>query len=128
MRASSSASHQVNLPAIPSNFLPPDPSATLPIANITRLMKTCLPSQAKISSQARDAILECVIEMIGFVTSEANAKSSQEKRKTVNGDDVLFAFHNLGFDNYAQVLTVFLTRYRDVSYVTDPLRWRMNDR
>lgn len=72
--------------------------------------------------------MECVIEMIGFVTSEANAKSSQEKRKTVNGDDVLFAFHNLGFDNYAQVLTVFLTRYRDVSYVTDPLRWRMNDR
>jgi len=79
-------------------------------------MKSSLPSYAKISSPARDAILACVIEMIGFVTSEANSRANEEKRKTVNGDDLIYAFGNLGFNNYAAVLTVFLARYREVSF------------
>ena len=47
----------------------------------------------------------------GFAASE---KCQQEKRKTVNGEDILFAMGSLGFENYAEALKIYLTRYREV--------------
>ena len=40
----------------------------------------------------------CVSEFISFITSEASDKCVHEKRKTINGDDILFAMTSLGFD------------------------------
>jgi hypothetical protein len=42
----------------------------LPIANITRIMKTALPDNAKIAKDAKECVQECVSEFIGFITSE----------------------------------------------------------
>lgn len=36
-------------------------------------------------------------------------------RKTINGEDILFAMRALGFENYAEVLTIYLAKYREVS-------------
>lgn len=44
----------------------------------------------------------------------ASEKCQQEKRKTVNGEDILFAMSSLGFENYAEALKIYLTKYRDV--------------
>jgi len=57
----------------------------------------------------------CVSEFISFITSEASEKCHQEKRKTVNGEDILFAMTSLGFENYAEALKIYLTRYREIS-------------
>lgn len=38
-----------------------------------------------------------------------------EKRKTVNGEDILFAMFSLGFENYSEALKIYLARYREVS-------------
>lgn len=45
----------------------------------------------------------------------ASEKCQQEKRKTVNGEDILFAMTSLGFENYAEALKVYLSKYREVS-------------
>jgi hypothetical protein len=45
----------------------------------------------------------------------ASEKCQQEKRKTVNGEDILFAMTSLGFENYAEALKIYLAKYRDVS-------------
>lgn len=37
-----------------------------------------------------------------------------EKRKTINGEDILFAMTNLGFDNYVDPLKLYLQKYREV--------------
>lgn len=42
----------------------------LPIANISRIMKRVLPSNAKISKEAKEGVQECVSEFISFITSE----------------------------------------------------------
>lgn len=42
----------------------------LPIANIGRIMKSCLPESAKISKDSKETVQECVSEFISFVTSE----------------------------------------------------------
>ena len=68
----------------------------LPIANISRIMKKALPSNAKIAKDAKETVQECVSEFISFITSEASDKCQREKRKTINGDDLLFAMSTLG--------------------------------
>lgn len=42
----------------------------LPIANISRIMKKALPTNAKIAKDAKESVQECVSEFISFVTSE----------------------------------------------------------
>lgn len=44
----------------------------------------------------------------------ASEKCQQEKRKTVNGEDILFAMTSLGFENYGEALKIYLARYREV--------------
>ncbi|KAG0341632.1 Nuclear transcription factor Y subunit B-3 [Podila horticola] len=77
-------------------------------------MKKSLPENAKISKDAKEVVQGCVSEFITFITSEAGQKCQQENRKTVNGDDILFAMKVLGFENYATVLQEYLNKYRDV--------------
>lgn len=50
-----------------------------------------------------------------MLTRTASEKCQQEKRKTVNGEDILFAMTSLGFENYAEALKVYLSKYREVS-------------
>jgi len=50
--------------------------------------------------------------MLRLIASE---KCHQEKRKTVNGEDILFAMTSLGFENYAEALKIYLSKYREVS-------------
>lgn len=37
-----------------------------------------------------------------------------EKRKTINGEDILVAMSTLGFDNYVEPLKLYLQKYREV--------------
>ncbi|KAI5786392.1 histone-fold-containing protein [Peziza echinospora] len=85
----------------------------LPIANVARIMKTALPDNAKIAKEAKECMQECVSEFISFITSEASEKCQHEKRKTVNGEDILFAMTSLGFENYAEALKIYLAKYRE---------------
>ncbi|KAG4443705.1 hypothetical protein IFR05_000794 [Cadophora sp. M221] len=82
-------------------------------APVARIMKTALPENAKIAKEAKECMQECVSEFISFITSEASEKCHQEKRKTVNGEDILFAMTSLGFENYAEALKIYLSKYRE---------------
>ncbi|KAI5665344.1 hypothetical protein M9H77_24667 [Catharanthus roseus] len=86
----------------------------LPIANISRIMKKALPANGKIAKDSKETVQECVSEFISFITSEASDKCQREKRKTINGDDLLWAMATLGFEEYVDPLKVYLTRYREM--------------
>jgi histone H3/H4 len=101
-------------------------------------MKNSLPGSAKVSKEAKECVQECVSEFISFIvspllllfrpllafhdgrtalttqTSEAADKCFQEKRKTIGGEDILTSMQALGFDNYAGVMKVYLSKYRVV--------------
>merc|ERR1711976_135947 len=85
----------------------------LPIANVARIMKKAIPSQGKIAKDARECVQECVSEFISFITSEASDRCQAEKRKTINGEDILFAMSTLGLDNYVEPLKLYLQKYRE---------------
>ena len=69
--------------------------------------------QGKIAKDARECVQECVSEFISFITSEASDRCQAEKRKTINGEDILFAMSTLGFDNYVEPLKLYLQKYRE---------------
>lgn len=89
----------------------------LPINNVARLMKNTLPTSAKVSKDAKECMQECVSEFISFVTSEASDRCAADKRKTINGEDILISLHALGFENYAEVLKIYLAKYRQYQAV-----------
>ncbi|CAM9099530.1 unnamed protein product [Pylaiella littoralis] len=94
----------------------------LPIANISRIMKKSLPDNAKIAKDAKETVQECVSEFICFITSEASDKCKQEKRKTINGEDLLWAMSTLGFDKYVDPLKIYLAKYRESVKLEKPDR------
>ncbi|XP_061351344.1 nuclear transcription factor Y subunit B-1-like [Gastrolobium bilobum] len=85
----------------------------LPIANISRIMKKGIPANGKIAKDAKETVQECVSEFISFITSEASDKCQKEKRKTINGDDLLWAMATLGFEDYIEPLKIYLAAYRE---------------
>ena len=82
------------------------------IANVSRIMKASVPPTAKIAKDAKECVQECVSEFISFITSEAAEKCQLEKRKTIGGEDILYAMATLGFDNYAETLKIHLAKLR----------------
>lgn len=85
----------------------------LPIANIGKIMRNVVPDSGKISKEAKECVQECVSEFISFITSEASDRCQVEKRKTINGEDLLYAMSSLGLDQYVEPLKLYLQRYRD---------------
>ena len=85
----------------------------LPVANISRIIKNNLPSEIKLSKDAKEAFQECVSEFISFITSEASERCNNDRRKTVNGDDILNSMACLGFDRYVPILKLYLEKYRE---------------
>lgn len=85
----------------------------LPISNISKIMKKYLDNNMKISKEAKELVEECVTEFICFITSEASDKCKREKRKTINGEDILTVMKHLGFDNYVVILQVYFYKYKE---------------
>lgn len=54
--------------------------------------------------------------LICYLVNRASDKCQKEKRKTVNGEDLLWAMATLGFEDYLEPLKVYLARYREVSF------------
>ncbi|KAL5125940.1 Nuclear transcription factor Y subunit B-3 [Glycine soja] len=97
-----------------SELSPREQDRFLPIANVSRIMKKALPANAKISKDAKETVQECVSEFISFITGEASDKCQREKRKTINGDDLLWAMTTLGFEEYVEPLKIYLQRFREM--------------
>ena len=84
----------------------------LPISNISKIMKMNLDPNMKISKEAKELVEDCVTEFICFITSEASEKCKKEKRKTINGEDILTVMKHLGFDNYVVILQIYYYKYK----------------
>lgn len=50
---------------------------------------------------------------VGGKNSQASDKCQREKRKTINGDDLLWALSTLGFECYVDPLKAYLAKYRE---------------
>ncbi|OAV97586.1 hypothetical protein, variant [Puccinia triticina 1-1 BBBD Race 1] len=84
----------------------------LPLSNISKLMKASVPLDSKISNPSKILIQACVSEFISFLSSDANEQVLAEKRRTLNGVDLICAVKRLGFEGYYEALEIYLAKYR----------------
>ncbi|CCE88927.1 Piso0_001719 [Millerozyma farinosa CBS 7064] len=91
-------------------------------------MKKALPQHAKLSKESKECIQECVSEFISFITSQAADRCKLEKRRTLNGEDLLWAMYTLGFENYSETLKIYLAKYRQVSKFFQVAGWSVSSR
>ena len=80
-------------------------------------MKDALPKdkEAKIAKDARETVQECVSDFISFITSEACEKCMNDKRRTINGNDLIYAMRQLGFERYLENIQLYYDKYQETS-------------
>ena len=83
-----------------------------------------MPSWTAISKVS--GVKQAFLDELVFVTSQGNGhmivggncrasdKCQREKRKTINGDDLIWAMSTLGFEEYVEPLKLYLHKYREV--------------
>lgn len=75
-------------------------------------MKEALPRDTKISKEARECVQECVSEFIAFITCESCEITKEEKRKTINGEDIIRSMRELNFEDYLSNIVYYNKKYK----------------
>ncbi|CAN6207939.1 unnamed protein product [Urochloa humidicola] len=86
----------------------------IPRVTVARIMRHATPPDSKITTDAKEAVTQCVAEFNAVVIHAAVEECRRDSRTTVTGDDLILALKNLGFDDYVEPLTLFLHRYREI--------------
>jgi histone H3/H4 len=77
-------------------------TACLGIATVQKIITEILPpsSGQTFAKDARDLLIECCVEFITLISSEANEISEKEAKKTIACEHVEKALTDLGFGEY----------------------------
>ncbi|KAK7060308.1 negative cofactor 2 transcription regulator complex subunit ncb2 [Paramarasmius palmivorus] len=101
----------------PSGTLPPDEDLSLPKATVAKMIQgACfektpitrdihsltelLPSDVVCAKETRDLVIECCVEFIHLISSEANEICEKDSKKTIAPEHIISALKQLGFDSF----------------------------
>ncbi|XP_049343085.1 nuclear transcription factor Y subunit B-9-like [Solanum verrucosum] len=90
----------------------------LPMANVTRIMRGILPTNAKINDGSKESVQKLGSYYINRITKKAKERCNREQRKTVTAEDILWAMNKMGLTNHAGLLAQYLNRYREYNQVS----------
>nr|XP_025887968.1 transcriptional activator hap3 isoform X2 [Solanum lycopersicum] len=90
----------------------------LPMANLTRIMRGILPTNAKINDGSKESMQKLGSYYINRITKKAKERCNMERRKTVTAEDILWAMINMGLTIHARLLAQYLNRYHEYNSVS----------
>ncbi|KAI7885797.1 histone-fold-containing protein [Lichtheimia hyalospora FSU 10163] len=79
-----------------------DDDLSLPKATVQKLINEMMPSDVACTKEARDVLIDCCVEFIHLIASEANDICDKEAKKTIAGEHVVSALRELGFEEYIE--------------------------
>ncbi|EPQ26851.1 uncharacterized protein PFL1_05486 [Pseudozyma flocculosa PF-1] len=77
-----------------------DDELSLPKATVQKLISDLLPSDLSCAKDTRDLLIECCVEFIHLVSSEANDVCERDSKKTIAPEHVVQALKDLGFQDF----------------------------
>jgi len=80
--------------------LPTDDDLSLPKATVAKMITELLPNDVVCAKETRDLVIECCVEFIHLISSEANEICEQESKKTIAPEHIIGALKRLGFDSF----------------------------
>ena len=89
-----------------------DEDLSLPKATIQKLIQEYLPRDLSCAKDTRDLLIDCCVEFIHLVSSEANETCEKESKKTIAPDHVVKALVDLGFEKYTHEVRDVLNDHR----------------
>jgi histone H3/H4 len=89
---------------------------------VQKIVGEILSSSAGIafSKEARDVLIECCVEFITLISSEANEISEKETKKTIACDHIIKALDQLGFPDYVPAVLEAAAEHKEVQKVREP--------
>ncbi|KAF9263628.1 histone-fold-containing protein [Marasmius fiardii PR-910] len=84
----------------PSGTLPPDEDLSLPKATVAKMITELLPNDVVCAKETRDLVIECCVEFIHLISSEANEICEKDSKKTIAPEHIISALKQLGFDAF----------------------------
>ncbi|KAJ7095177.1 histone-fold-containing protein [Mycena belliarum] len=79
---------------------PSDEDLSLPKATVAKMITELLPADIVCAKETRDLVIECCVEFIHLISSEANEICEQESKKTIAPEHIIGALKRLGFDSF----------------------------
>jgi len=83
-----------------SGVPPIDDELSLPKATVAKMINELLPNDVSCAKDTRDLVIECCVEFIHLISSEANEICEQESKKTIAPDHIINALKKLGFEDF----------------------------
>ncbi|KAH6855206.1 histone-fold-containing protein [Chaetomium sp. MPI-CAGE-AT-0009] len=89
---------------------------SLPKATVQKIVGEILSGSSGIafSKEARDVLIECCVEFITLISSEANEISEKEAKKTIACDHIIKALDQLGFTDYVPAVLEAAAEHKEV--------------
>ncbi|PCH41390.1 histone-fold-containing protein [Wolfiporia cocos MD-104 SS10] len=77
-----------------------DEELSLPKATVAKMITELLPNDVTCAKETRDLVIECCVEFIHLISSEANEICEQESKKTIAPEHIIAALNHLGFQSF----------------------------
>ncbi|RCI13347.1 hypothetical protein L249_0797 [Ophiocordyceps polyrhachis-furcata BCC 54312] len=83
---------------------------------VQKIVGEILPAQGGVAfaKEARDLLIECCVEFITLISSEANEISEKEAKKTIACDHITKALEQLGFSDYVPAVLEAAAEHKEV--------------
>ncbi len=87
----------------------------IPLATVQKIITEILPSSSgqNFARDARDLLIECCVEFITLISSEANDISEKEAKKTIAVEHIEKALTELGFQDYVPDVLAVADEFKD---------------
>ncbi|KAF9983123.1 negative cofactor 2 transcription regulator complex subunit ncb2 [Modicella reniformis] len=96
-----------------------DDELSLPKATVQKLINEMMPDDIACAKDTRDLLIECCVEFIHLLASEANDICEKEMKKTIAAEHVIAALKALGFEEYLPEVEVVLQDHKTQQRVKD---------
>jgi histone H3/H4 len=107
--------------SLPKGASPPSrfhSANALPTATVQKLISELLPADLTFAKESRDLLIDCCVEFIHLVSSEANEICEKETKKTISADHVVKALVELGFEDYVQEIQEIAFEHKEQQKVS----------
>lgn len=79
-----------------------DEDISLPRTTVSKLIAESLPLEATCSKEARDLLIDCAVQFIHLLASEANQASEVSTMKSITAEHLIKALGTLGFQSFIE--------------------------
>jgi len=85
---------------------------SLPLAGITRLVKSVLPENFNVNPDVRAMVSRCTAMFLLYLVNAADHVRRRTKRATITAEDVLVALDEINMPQFVEPVQTFLTLLR----------------